>query len=406
MTQYQINVDSTLLHQLFLGNSKDAGVAVLLESILNQVLKAQASEQLSAEKYERTEERLGYRNGTYPHTLTTRVGKMILHVPRFRDGPFSTDLFARFQRSEQALTLALMEMVVNGVSTRRVTQVTHELCGAEFSKSTVSDLCKQLDPLVTAWNNRPLQIEYPFLVVDALYVKVREEGKVLSRGVLVATGINMNGFRELLGLRIGDTESEATWGEFFHSLKQRGLKGLEIVTSDQHGGLVRAVRKHLQGATWQRCQTHFMRNILDAAPVSVRHEVKLHCRAIFEAAHIQMARDLLNQTLEHFRKTASRAMDILEEGFDDATAVLGLPLECRKRTRTTNAVERLNVEIRRRERVIRIFPNRDSVIRLLGALLMELDEKWASGRKHLDMRGFLEWRRNKPNIITTVSKIS
>lgn len=403
MTQYQINLDSTLLHQVFLGNSRDAGVAVLLESILNQVLKAQASEQLSAEKYERTEERIGYRNGSYPHTLTTRIGKMILHVPRFREGPFSTKMFARFQRSEQALTLAMMEMVVNGVSTRKVTQVTHELCGAEFSKSTVSDLCKQLDPLVSAWNNRPLKTEYPFLVVDALYVKVREEGKVLSRGVLVATGVNLDGYRELLGLMIGDTESEATWGEFFCSLKQRGLKGLEVVTSDQHGGLVRAVRKHLQGATWQ---PHFMRNILDAAPMAPRREVKLHCRTIFEAAHIQMARDLLNQTLEHFRKTAPRAMAILEEGFDDATAVMELPLECRKRMRTTNAVERLNVEISRRERVIRIFPNRDSVIRLIGALLMELDEKWATGRKYIDMKEFLEWRRNKPNIIPKVSKIS
>lgn len=397
MTQYQINLDSELLHQLFLGNSKDAGVSALLESVLNQVLKAQASEQLAAEKYERTEERLGYRNGTYPHTLTTRVGKLTLHVPRFRDGKFSTELFSRYQRSEQALVLALMEMVINGVSTRKVTQVTEELCGTEFSKSTVSDLCKRLDPIVTAWNHRPLKEEYPFLIVDALYIKVREDGRVRSRGVMIATGINQEGYRELIGMMIGDTESEATWGEFFSHLKQRGLHGVEMITSDHHGGLVRAVRQHLQGVTWQRCQTHFMRNILDATPKALKSEVKAHVRAIFEAADIQTARTLLKQTADIFESTAPKAMSTLEDGFDDATSVLMLPPEYRKRTRTTNAVERLNSEIRRRERVIRIFPNRESALRLLGALLMEQDEKWASGKKYFDMKEYYEWRKKRPN---------
>lgn len=210
MTQYQINVSSELLHQLFLADSKDAGIAALLESILNQVLKAQATEQLGAEHYERSGERLGYRNGSYPHKLTTRVGQLTLQVPRFRDGQFSTELFARYQRSEQALVLAMMEMVLNGVSTRKVTKVTEELCGTGFSKSTVSELCKQLDPIVTEWNNRKLEKAYPFLIVDALYVKVREYGHVRSRGVMIATGINEDGHREILGLTVDDTESAAT----------------------------------------------------------------------------------------------------------------------------------------------------------------------------------------------------
>lgn len=178
MAQYQISVDSKLLQQVFLGNSQDAGVAALLESVLNQVLQAQASEQLAAEPYERTEDRQGYRNGTYPHQLTTRVGTITLRVPRIRNGKFSTELFARYQRSEQALVLALMEMVVNGISTRKVTQIAEELCGTEFSKSTVSDLCKRLDPIVNAWNNRSLRdSRYPFVIVDALVLKVREEGR-------------------------------------------------------------------------------------------------------------------------------------------------------------------------------------------------------------------------------------
>ncbi|WP_044481388.1 IS256 family transposase [Paenibacillus antibioticophila] len=395
MTQYQINLDSKLLHQLFLGSSQDAGVSALLESVLNQVLKAQASDQLAAEKYERTEGRLGYRNGTYPHTLTTRVGNLTLYVPRFRDGKFSTELFSRYQRSEQALVLALMEMVINGVSTRKITQVTEELCGAEFSKSTVSDLCKQLDPIVTAWNHRPLKEEYPFVIVDALYTKVREDGRVRSRGVMIATGINLEGYREIIGMMVGDTESEASWGEFFTQLKHRGLRGVEIITSDSHGGLVKAIGQHLQGITWQRCQTHFMRNILDATPKPLRSEVKAHVRSIFEAADPQTARTLLAQTVDLFQEKASKAMEILEAGFDDATAVLVLPPEYRKRTRTTNAVERLNAEIRRRERVIRIFPNRESVLRLLGALLMEQDEKWSMGKKYLEMTEFLEWRKNR-----------
>jgi len=396
MAQYKINVDSELLHQLFLGNSQDAGVAKLLESVLNQVLQAQVTEQVEAERYERTETRQGYRNGTYPHQLTTRVGTITLRVPRIRGGKFSTELFARYQRSEQALVLALMEMVVNGVSTRKVTQITEELCGTEFSKSTVSDLCKRLDPIVKAWNGRPLsENRFPFVLVDAMYLKVREDGRVRSRGVMIATGVNTDGYREVLGLMLGDTESEASWSEFFGWLKSRGLRGVDLIVSDDHGGLVRAIRQHFQGVTWQRCQTHFIRNILDATPKALKDDVYTRVRAILDAPDNETARLLLSQTIETYEDKAPKAMRILETGFDDATAVLVLPEKYRKRLRTTNRVERLNEEVRRRERVIRIFPNRESVIRLLGALLMEIDEKWASGRKYLDMSEYLEWSRAK-----------
>ena len=393
MAQYQITVDSEILHHLFLKDAKDSGMAKLLESVLNQVLEAQVKEHVGADRYERTDDRKSYRNGSRPRPLSTRVGTITLSVPRLRDGSFSTELFARYQRSEQAFVLALMEMVVSGVSTRKVSQITEELCGAEFSKSTVSSLCQNLDPIVKAWNNRPLEDHrFPFVIVDALYMKVREDGRIRSRGVLIATGINTDGYREVLGFQAGDSESESTWSELFAWLKSRGLKGVDLITSDSHGGLVSAIRKEFQGTAWQRCQTHFMRNILDTAPKSLQTEIHSRVRAILDAPDLQTARLLLAQTIEAFESKASKAMKVLEEGFDDATAVLALPERYRKRLRTTNSVERMNEEIRRRERVIRIFPNRDSLERLIGALLMEIDEKWASGKKYLDMSEYLEWR--------------
>ena len=395
MAQYQITVDEELLHQLFVGTDRDAGVAKLLETVLNQVLRAQATDQLEAEAYERTEERKGYRNGSYERDLITRAGSITLRVPRFRDGSFSTELFARYQRSEQALVIALMEMVVNGVSTRKVTRITEELCGTSFSKSTVSELCKQLDPEVQEWNNRSLHGQcYPFVAIDALYIKVREDGRVRSRGVLVGYGVGEDGKREILGLQIADTESERSWSEYFLWLKERGLHGVELVTSDHHSGLVSAVEHHFQGIPWQRCQFHFTKNILDAAPKSQQAEVGRHVRSIFDAPDMEHARESLKQTLEAFQVKAPKAMEILENGFEDALAVLAFPESYRVRLRTTNGVERLNREIRRRESVISIFPNQDSVIRLLGTLLLEENEKWMQRRFYMDMTEFHEWRKS------------
>jgi transposase-like protein len=394
MAQYNITIDSEILHYLFVKGTKDEKLAKLLESVLNQILAAQATEQIKAEPYERTEKRQDYRNGYYSRSLITRVGTLTLRVPRLRNGKFSTDLFNRYQRSERALLLALMEMVVNGVSTRKIEEITYELCGTEFSKSTISELCKNLDPIITAWNSRPLREKsFPFVIVDAMVIRVREEGRVRQRSVLIAVGINEDGYREVLGLMIGDSESEDSWSEFFSWLKQRGLYGVDLVVSDHHNGLVQAIHRHFQGATWQRCQAHFMRNILDKTPKTLQKELHGKLRAIFEAPDSKTARMLLNQVLDEYRDKAPKAMEILEEGFEDAIAVLELPEPYRRRLRTTNMLERLNEEIRRRERVIRIFPSRESGIRLIGALLMEQDEKWASGRKYLDMTEYFEWQK-------------
>jgi putative transposase len=286
--------------------------------------------------------------------------------------------------------------VINGVSTRKISRIIEELCGTEFSKSTVSDLCKKLDPIVKAWNNRDLgEMDYPFVLVDALVLKVREDGRVRSRSAMISIGINTEGYREVIGLMLGDSESEASWGEFFSWLKKRNLRGVDLFVSDDHRGLVKAVRTHFQGVVWQRCQTHFIRNIMDVTPKYIREELYPHLQAILDAPDIDTARLLLNQTLETFEKKAPKAMQVLEMGFDDATAVLELPVKYRRRLRTTNAVERVNEEIRRRERIIRIFPNRESAVRLIGALLMELDDKWSSGKKYLDMNEYLQWQKEQ-----------
>ena len=390
MSQYQVTLDPQLLQRLFSGGSQ---LGQLLEAVLNQVLEAQVTEQLQAAPYERTEERQGYRNGYKPRRLTTRVGRLVLRVPQVREGVFSTELFARYQRSEQALILTLMEMVVNGVSTRKVARITEELCGMGFAKSTVSDLCKGLDPLVQAWNERDLSDQrYPFVLVDALVLKVREGGRVRAVSALVAMAVNEQGYREILGLQLGDSESERSWMAFFTWLKGRGLTGVDLVVSDHHGGLVNAVRVQFQGATWQRCQTHLSANVADATPKSLQEEVHVRLRAIFDAPDLETARTLLARFTADFEQTAPAAVATLERGFDDTTAVLALPLHYRRRLRTTNGVERLNAEIRRRERVIRIFPNREAAVRLLGALLLEQDEAWTTGHRYFDMTAYWHWR--------------
>ena len=399
MAQFNITITEELLHGLFLSNGRDEAFSKLMEEIFNQVLLAQSTEQIGAQPYERTEERTAYRNGFRDREMTTRVGTLTLRVPRHRNGQFSTELFARYQRSERALVLAMMEMVINGVSTRKVELITEELCGKKFSKSTVSALCKNLDPMVEAFRTRPLKCHYPFLIVDAIYVKVRENGRIQSRGLLIAIAVNEEGHREITGFQLANSESESSWGEFFSSLKDRGLKNVHLVTFDDHKGLVNAVRKHFQGASWQRCQTHFSRNMLDRTPKALQSEINEDLRQLYEAVDLESARKIRDQIIQRYENEASKATALPDEAFDDITAVLALPLKYRKRLRTTNGVERLNQEIRRRERVIRIFPNAASVIRPMGALLMDQDEKWQTGRKYFDMQLYYQTqnKESKPS---------
>jgi len=401
MAGYDVTVGKELLPGLL--NGQD-GLAKLLETVLNQVLEAQISESVGAERYERHEERVGYRNGYRARQLYTRIGPVTLQVPQTRDGSFSTDIFQRYQRSEQAFVLALMEMVVNGVSTRKVTHITEELCGVSFSKSTVSSLCSGLDARVRAFNERRFDGQsFPFILVDALFFKSRIEDRVVSRAALTISGVRSDGMREILGVQIGDTESFATWDETLRWLKGRGLQGVLFVISDQHSGLKEAIHKHFQGASWQRCQVHLMRNILGSCSLRYRPEVAAYAKLVLQAPDMKEARRRLDEFVERFQKTAPKSVACLEEAFEDAMAVMVLPEKYRKRLRTTNMQERLNEEIRRRERVIRIFPNDESALRMFGALLAEQNEAWQT-RRYLDMDEFNEWLMdhggsNEPNIV-------
>ena len=395
MANIQIDLSTDLLHGLFSKDGKDEAFSKLLEVILNQVLQHQASEQLGANSYERSDDRRDYRNGTRSRTLTTRIGTITLDVPRFRSGEFSTSLFSRYQRSEQAFVLSLIEMVINGISTRKVKAVTEELCGTSISKSTVSSLCKKLDPEILKFRNRPLEAHYPFLIVDAIYTKVRRDNRVRSTGLLIVTGINGNGYREILGFSSADSESESSWGNLFYSLKKRGLKNVDLIVSDNHTGLVNAAKKHFQGSSWQRCQTHFSRNILDAAPKRLRPELKAQLQVIYNSPDMEKAIATKNEIIAKYEAKAPKSIAILESGFEDVLAILDLPEKYRKRLRTSNSIERLNEEIRRRERVIRIFPNEGSLIRLLGALLVEQHEKWSTGKKYFVMDEYHEFNEKK-----------
>lgn len=394
MAGYDVNVEKELLAGLL---SEPNGLAKLIETVLNQILEAQMVESLGADKHERSEERQGYRNGYRPRTLFTRVGPITLRVPQARDGSFSTEIFKRYQRSEQAFVLALMEMVVQGVSTRKVSAITEELCGTSFSKSTVSALCTGLDARVSSFNERRLDNHYPFILMDALFIKSREGDRVVMRAALVISGIRIDGYREILGVRIGDTESFSTWDETFVWLKNRGLQGVLFVISDSHGGLTQAITKHFQGATWQRCQVHLMRNILAHSSVKLRSEVAAAAKLVLQAQDLTEAKRQLAEFRGRFEKLAPKAVLCLEEGFEDAMAVITLPEKYRRRLRTTNMQERLNEEIRRRERVIRIFPNDDSALRLIGALLAEQNDNWQECR-YMNMDEFNDWRAEKRSL--------
>jgi putative transposase len=389
MAAYEITLNSEQLSGLL---TDDKGLQGLVETVLNQVLEAQVTEHLGAQPYERSANRKAYRNGYRARTLTTRVGSLVLHVPQVRDGSFSPTLFARYQRSEQAFVLALMEMVLNGVSTRKVAAITEELCGTRFSRSTVSHLCTALDARVQAWNERPLGGQaYPFVMVDALVVKVRRDDAVRATSALIVSGVNEQGMRELLGLWLGDSESEGTWTDMFAGLKRRGLRGVEVLVSDDHAGLVKAVQRHFQGIRWQRCQVHLQRNVLGRTPRHLRAQMATGLRRIFQADDRATARAAFAALVATLEGKADRALTILEEGLEDALAVLSLPEKYRVRLRTTNGMERLNEEIRRRERVIRIFPNEASARRLIGALLAEQHEVWSTGKRYFDMTEYFEW---------------
>ena len=358
----------------------------ILQATLQRLLEEEITTHLQAGPHERTDERKGYRNGYRSRQLKTRVGTLSLLVPMDREGAFRTELFDRYQRSEKALVLGLMEMYVEGVSTRKVKDVTEVLCGTSFSKSTVSRLAGGLDEDLAAWRERRLdETTYPYLVVDARYEHVRTGGRVVSQGVLVVKGVREDGHREILAVDVADSESEATYDALFRSLKERGLRGVQLVTSDDHRGLVAAIGRHFQGAAWQRCQVHFLRNA--RGKVARKHQAALtsDLKAIYAAPDRAWALELARDVVTRWSTSHPAVAAWIEEGIEATLACFSLPESHRRRIRSTNGLERFNQELKRRTRVVRIFPNREACLRLVTALCVEQSEEWLSGRQYLDM---------------------
>lgn len=370
MSQVNITVNYEEVVALF-SKDKNEAFAYLMEKILNAFLLAESDEQIGAAKHERSENRNDYRNGTRNRPLVTRIGSITLKVPRHREVPFVTMIFDNYQRSESALLTTMMEMVIQGVSTRKVTNVVEELCGTSFSKSTVSELCKQLDEGISQFRNRHFIEAYPFIFVDAKYLKVRENHRIVSKAFMVAMGITADGQREIIGFDTYDNESEETWTKFLSSLKERGLTDINVITSDSHRGLIAAVKGVYPEVAWQRCQYHFQKNILRDTPKKFQAGLQTELREMFTAKTMKEARKIRDEIISDYKDIASKAMEVLDNGFDDAMTVMILPEVMRRPLRTTNYIERENGEIERRSSVIRIFPNIDSINRLMGAVLME-----------------------------------
>jgi putative transposase len=396
MTQDHRRVDAQMAQEIFLDDP--AFLREIVEKVVQRLLEAEMTEHIGAAAYERSATRRGHRNGYKPRTLRTRVGTLNLLVPQDREGTFSTRVFSRYQRNEKALVLALMEMYVEGVSTRKVKEVTEELCGTSFSKSLISSLAGSLDSELEAWRNRRLEAQaYPYLFVDARYEKVRVDGRVMNQGVLIVSGVRDDGFREILAVDVAATESEATYHELFRSLKRRGLSGVELVVSDDHEGLKAAVSRHFQGASHQRCQVHYARNLLGMVSHASRKELGADLRAIFAAPSKEQALQSASSVADKWRKKKGneKVAEHLEEHLEECLTCLSFPESHRRRIRTTNGLERLSQEIKRRTRVVRIFPNGQACLRLVTALAVEHSEEWVTGRRYLDMQELGEYRRRK-----------
>jgi putative transposase len=357
-----------------LGSGPD-GLRQLVQQVVQEVLEAEMDETLSAQKSERTSERTGYRSGYYTRTFVTRVGKLVLRVPQDRQGRFRTEVFERYQRSEKALVCALTEMYVQGVSTRKVKEITEQLCGQEFSASKISRVTGQLE----------LDEEYPYLILDARYEKIRQDGIISSQAVQVAIGINWEGRRCVLGVELANRESASSWKDFLLRLKQRGLRGVVCAISDDHAGLRKAIPEVLPEAKWQRCYVHFLRNALDHLPRKKDDDVLTELRWIYERRNVEEARRDLAAWLTKWEPRYPNLCDWAEVNIEETLTFYRLPQEHHKHLKSTNMLERINQELKRRTLVVRIFPNAASCLRLIRALAVEIHEDWVEAIRYLNM---------------------
>jgi putative transposase len=367
----------------------------LVEQIVQQILEAEMDETVGAEKSERTSNRLGYRSGHYPRTLVTRVGKLELRVPQDRQGRFRTEVFERYQRSEKALVGALAEMYIQGVSTRKVKEITEQLCGHEFSAATVSRINQSLDEELAKFANRRLEEEYPYLVLDARYEKVREDGVIRSQAVQVAIGINGEGRRCVLAVELANRESTSSWRDFLVRLKQRGLRGVEFAVTDDHAGLKQGMVEVLPETAWQRCYVHFLRNALDYLPRKANDDCLVELRWLYDRHDVEQARQDLALWLGKWQSKYPKLCNWVEANIEETFTFYRLPVEHHKHMKSTNMLERINEELKRRTLVVRIFPNAASCLRLVRALAAEIHEDWIEATRYLNMELLEEHRREQ-----------
>jgi len=364
-----------------------------VQEVVHEVLEAEMDETIGARKGERSSERNGYRSGYYPRGLTTRVGKLELRVPQDRAGRFSTEVFERYQRSEKALVASMAEMYVQGVSTRKVKAVTEELCGHSFSASSISRINQTLDEELKKFATRRLEEEYPYLILDARYEKVREDGVIRSHAVMIAIGINWDGRRSILAVELANRESGTSWRDFVHGLKERGLSGVFFVVTDDHAGLKKAIGELLPEAIWQRCYVHFLRNALDYLPRKADDDCLQELRWIYDRRDLQEAQRDLQAWLQKWQQKYPKLCDWVEENIQETLSFYKLPLPHHKHLKSTNMLERLNEEIKRRTLVVRIFPDTNSCLRLIRALAVETHENWIEATRYLNMDFLKEHRK-------------
>lgn len=360
--------------------------AQVLRILLNEAMKLEREDVLNAQLYQRTDQRQGYANGYKPKTLDTRIGKITVDVPQVRGQVrFYPSALERGCRSERALKVAIAEMYVKGISTRRVNDVLEKLCGLQISSTQVSRVARLLDEEILKWNSRPLG-RIPYLVLDARYEKVRHGGSVVSCAVLMAAGVDTEGRRSLLGTSVSLSEAEPHWRDFLKQLQERGLGGVVYIVSDDHKGLKAALEARMPAVAWQRCQCHLQRNAMAYVPkVAMRKQLHADIRDIFNAPDRHEAERRLEVCIDKYRRCAPKLAEWMQQNIPEGLTVFALPQEHRKRMRTTNMLERLNEEVKRRTRVAGLFPNEASLLRLVAAILMETDEDWQTGKRYLNM---------------------
>ena len=381
--QSECNVVDTVVQLLC-----ESGLSQMAEAVrimLNEAMRLERIQVIEAKPYQRTESRRGYANGFKPKTLDTRLGAITFQVPQTRNVEFYPSALEKGVRSERALKLAIAEMYVQGVSTRKVTEVMQQLCGLDVSSTQVSRATQLLDEELTAWRQRPIG-EIPYLVLDARYEKVRHGGSVVSCAVLIAVGITPEGHRSLLGVSVSLSEAEVHWREFLGSLQERGLHGVRLIVCDDHTGLKAARQARFAGVLWQRCQFHLQQNAGHYVPrIEMRSDVAADLRAIFDAPDRPEADRRLEMTIRKYEKSAPKLATWLSANVPEGLTVFALPAAHRRRLRTSNLLERLNKEIKRRTRVATLFPNEAALLRLVSAVLMEISEEWETEKIYLRM---------------------